>query len=238
MLKLVPLILLFACNGTAPQGPVRIAPADGQSNVGAFAPLVLFGTVDFPENAPVPNPFSVVDLTDGGSVPGRVERLDGALTFVADAPWQPGHSYAWTIRQPVDEVRRPSIVLPEQVLGTTLFHADNRLAPLAATVPPTGELCIVTSRPFLDSEISRFTFSIDGAEAELASFRALPADQLESAPLMLDDEGLGGLCALLSGIEVAPGALVRIGVGDDTALTETSNVTATALVQALRKETP
>lgn len=203
------LLLLLACNGTPDERDLRIAPADGQSDVGAFQPLVVLGDVGFPAEAPVPQVIEVIDLVEGGFVSGVTVRQGDGLAFVADEPWPPDRSFLWTLAQPLDEVRRPEIELPAAVLGSAVFRTDNRFDVLAATVPATDELCLVASRPVLSADLATLDLASGGEALAVGSVRYLEPSQLTGVELPDGDAGLGGVCLVVTPA-IVPGAMLRV----------------------------
>jgi hypothetical protein len=227
------LLLLIACNPSA-DGPFRLAPADGQSDVAAFAELRVQGDFRFPDDQPLPEVMAVVDLEDGGLVAGRTRVEPDGLVFVPDGPWPPDRSFAWSIRPAPDEVRRPSLAIPSAIQGTTVFHTDNRLEPLAATVPATEELCLVVSRPYAESELNRLRISRDGEPLAVESVRVLEGEELETGPLEDDDQGLGGLCAIVADAASLPTETIRIQLGATTTLLTVGEGAPATAVDTLR----
>lgn len=229
--------LLFACNGGPSDRDLFVSPADGQSDVGVFQPLVVLGDVGYPASAPVPQVIEVLSLEDGGFVAGTTVRRGDGLAFEPDAPWAADHSYLWSVVEPLDEVRQPGLDLPDQLLGARVFHTDNRITPLAATVLPSGELCVVTSRPVLSADVLELDLSRDGLPVTVGSVRYLEPDRLHVVELPEEDAGLGGLC-LVTSPSVEAGSTVRIGFRSGSAQLLTEDRDVAEVADDLRRGRP
>ncbi|MCB9667984.1 MAG: hypothetical protein H6736_17020 [Alphaproteobacteria bacterium] len=233
MRLLIPFVV--ACSGTPVELDLALSPADGQSDVGAFQPLVLLGDVQFPEEAPTPQVIRVVSLPDGGFVDGQVLPFGRGLAFWPDDPWPVDRSFVWTVVQPLDDVRQPTLRLPDSILGSATFHTDNRVEVLAATVPPTNELCLVASRPLLSADVGRLALSVNDEPARIASVRWLEPDQLGARELPEDDAGLGAACVVVDGGAEA-GDRLRSTIDGRSTLVVVQDAPTVDVVASLRRE--
>ncbi|MCB9679797.1 MAG: hypothetical protein H6737_32120 [Alphaproteobacteria bacterium] len=215
--------------------PQRIAPADGQTDVGPNQPLVVVGDVGhFPEDYPLPELVEVVDLEVGGIVPGSIESVDGALVFTPDAPWADDREYVWTLRDPYDESRRPEFEIEPSLQGTAFFSTARELRVIHAAWSASDELCVLTSQPVLAFEVeSRMRITLDDEPVPIAAFRILDDAELVQEDLADGDSGIGGVCLTVSArVGAASG---RIFVDESAWLRELFHVEPADMVAAVRR---
>jgi hypothetical protein len=153
-------LTLTACQGTEIDPTEFVLPLDGQTAVPLESPLVARApALDVPPDYPADALIRVVDLEDGGFVPGLLER-DGALwLFTPTDGWRDDTRYAWTLDLPPDVTHGPEY--ETSIAGDAVFDTSSRLDALAAATGPAGEVCFVFSRPLEDGDLADPVLVID-----------------------------------------------------------------------------
>lgn len=142
-------VLIAGCAG--PEAPTQagwIAPFDGQTN---FNPsqdlLVSMQGVRIPEDYPLNELVRVMDLLDGGTVPGTVTLDESLLRFSPDAPWATDRRCGWTLYDPLETAHGPEVHLPVAT-GTAVFEVSDNIHALDLSLGEMdGAVCMLLSRP-------------------------------------------------------------------------------------------
>lgn len=153
-MRLAPVLalLLAACSGPASEEVGWIAPFDGQTNFHPEQDLVVsLRNVVLPEGYPLSELIQVMDMLDGGRVPGHIEQTDEAIRFVPEYPWEADRRCGWTIYNPLEEAHGPEVHLAG-IEGTQVFEVSDNIHALEATVGEVdGQVCLLLSRPVEES---------------------------------------------------------------------------------------
>jgi hypothetical protein len=217
-----------------------IAPADGQSNVSNDQVLLVrTGSLEMPPNYPLPSNFiRVIDLAEGGHVPGAVVRSGDDLLFIPDSPWQSDRRYSWTVDEAASGAHGPEFSFPEELQGTAVFDTSSDLWLLAATTDPDlGLTCLVFSRPLAASEVGDINVTVDDVPVSDVTFQELPAQAVtRSFALLEGDAGLGVFC-LVTAQELEVGNAFRLWWGGEGPWsTELLGNTVSEVLGDLRRE--
>lgn len=134
--------------GCTPPEPRFVEPFDGSSAVDPSTPLrVVMEGVAYPDGEPVPDDLiTVVDLDDGGEVPGVATFVDGAVAFVPDEPWRDGGVFGWAVEPPAPRARGPLLDVPLALSGEASFRVGGPASLLDAVLDD-GALCLLFSEP-------------------------------------------------------------------------------------------
>ncbi|MEZ4319201.1 MAG: hypothetical protein R3F61_16925 [Myxococcota bacterium] len=229
------LVLVAGCASEPEVALQRITPANGQTDVGRFVPLVVAGDVGhFPADYPLPDLFTVVDLDGGGTIPGTVTYDGERLVFAPDEAWPDDRDYLWTVRDPLDESRRPELEIDPALQGSASFSTRRELRILHAGWSETSELCVLTSQPLLPTDVSqRIHVTLDDLEVDVLASRILEPEALDQTDLENGDNGIGAVCLRLTGPQDA--ARARIFVDDASWLRDLFHVEPLDMVAAVRR---
>ena len=201
------LISVFAACATDDPGVGFVSPFDGQTDWPHEAPLQLRLTGDsLPEGYPTPQDLvRVVDLDDGGFVPGSLSHDGVDLWFYPDQPFAADHDFVAHIDPASLDNREPELDGMVGLDGETVFSTASRLDALDAVVDAAGVLCVLWSRAPADGEF--VSVAVDGVAVVVGAPR--PAD----VPGIDPTQGQGQRAQCTQGTSVAEGAGVRVQVG-------------------------
>lgn len=221
-----------------------VAPADGQSGVAQYQPLLVRGAAaDLPADYPLdPATIRVVDLEDGGFVEGNL-RISGAdLLFVPVTGWSQGHRYAWTVSEPLPEAHGPEVGLNDGLIGSAVFSTGAELDALGAGLDEAnGQACVVLSRPLQPEDAARIVVSDLLGEVIPVTWALVPSDDLIDDPweLLPGDEGLAVICAVVPPRDALPDEVrVQWGDGPPTRLLLERIPVADVIARLRREVTP
>lgn len=140
--------LLAACNRMESTEEAFVSPLAGQTGVPLEMDLLVKGgAVEIPPDYPMGEVIRVVDLVDGGFVPGTL-TMDGLdLRFAADDGWAEDRRYAWTVDPAAHVPHGPELPIPAHLVGTSAFGTGEGLDLLGSTLDLDGRACVVASRP-------------------------------------------------------------------------------------------
>ncbi|TNE85425.1 MAG: hypothetical protein EP330_25410 [Deltaproteobacteria bacterium] len=206
------LLLLAGCQATEADQAAWIAPFDGQTGFDPAQDLVVsLRDVHLPDDYDFPALIEVMDLLDGGRVPGTVTRTADELRFTPDAPWESDRRCAWTIYDPYDLPHGPEVHLP--VAGTAVFEVSSNIHALDATLGEVeGQVCMLLSRP-VEGSVSLTVWDED---AEFAIDTSDEPAEWQDFAIPETDGGAGVRCFdNPSGLAAGDAIRVRIeGSGD------------------------
>jgi len=194
-------------------GPQFVSPYDGRTDWPPEAPLqVQLGQPVAPEGTDVdPDLITVVDLDVGGRVEGAIVVGDSALWFYPDAPFEPGHRFAWSVAPPHDEARSVHLAVPASLTGSATFSTAPAAEPLGA-LSLGSDICIVWSRAVPEEGQlpagSGLSIHADGLPVGVEP--AIPAGVPGIEPLTPGDASLGCLGLTDAGIDAATIQGVRV----------------------------
>lgn len=189
-------LLLVACRPEAQTGDAWISPVDGKTDLPLDAPLrVHVGGLQLPPDYPVGQDFiRVVDVEEGGFVPGRVVIDRDVVTFFPDAYWQPGRHYVWSIGEMPRLDRAPEHEFPESLYGEAVFATTHDIEVLDLTIHGGGLVCAVLSR-HLDAITDRVTATLDDHPIDVGQVMLHgEAQWIEDAPPELLEHGVTVAC--------------------------------------------
>ena len=128
--------------------PVYISPFVGQTEVALDAPLfVRNGAATVPPDYATPEAIRVVDLDQGGFVPGDVAIDGDDLSFAPEGGWAEGRRYAWTVDPMLGVPHGPLLGTADGIDGTGAFTAGYDPTVLGAGVF-VGDICLLLSEPW------------------------------------------------------------------------------------------
>lgn len=206
-----PLLAAFLCalgctgNGESEVAP-RLAPADGQTDVGAFQPIELDGYgVRFPTDHPLPDFVSVVEQQTLMPVAGELTSTEEGVAFVPDERWAADTDFLITVSEPLEDSREPGFRLPvdeegEPYLGVTGFSTRNDPRPLLLLISG-DRFCMVASQPLLPADLQRLTVDRGGVRIAPSSLDVLDPQDFEDEVPSGEDRGLGVVCGPGDGVE-------------------------------------
>lgn len=189
------LILLAGCAGDEAIFPAYIAPVDGQTAVPRDLSLrVQTGPIhELPPAYEVPDLIRVVDLTDGGYVPGRVDVDTDSVRFTPRVRWRSGHRYVWTFDPAKAVPHGPEFGFPDTLEGSAVFDVTaDRLDLLDATLDAAGRTCLVFSRRLTADDDGPFAVYADGDLQEGTLRELLPVDTTYALEPL--DAGIDTVC--------------------------------------------
>lgn len=198
-LPLLLLPLLAACDQPEPTiGGDRdyIAPAHRQTRVPSDLPLlVAVRDLLIPPDYPAGELLHVVDVGSESAVAGEVIVEPGAVWFVPESDWEPGHRYLWTVDRAETVPHGPEYGLPNTLIGTAVFEVDDRLDLVGATLERTTDPCFVFSQPVDDRPIEAMELSVEGQPVAVASV-FFPGVEWWKEPyeLLPEDRGIDMVC--------------------------------------------
>ena len=193
-----------------------IAPLDGQTGVPVdMALVVIVEGLGLPETYVMPDFISVVDFTDGGIVPGRIQILSDSVRFSPEVGWTEGHRYGWTV-DPVESVAHgPQFALPDHLSGTAMFESSDALDLLGAVHDTDGETCLLMSRALTADDDGEFIVIAD--EQVLSDVVvSLESEANWGKPYQLEpgDPRASVLCLETEEFTFEPGVKLRVTFGD------------------------
>jgi hypothetical protein len=166
--------LAVGCDDSGDLGSF-ITPLDGQTGVALDAVLeVSAPTLRVPPDYPLPELIRVVDLAEGGFVPGDVVDDGDVLSFLPHTSWMVDRRYVWTVDIPEGVPHGPELHIAGQLSGSAVFDTSQAVAVLAAGTDDEDRACLVLSR-HADSGI------VEGAR--------VTADDVEIADLSIELQG-------------------------------------------------
>jgi len=235
---LVVALSLAGCAGDdVAQERTWIAPLDGQSGIPLDMQLMVrTGELDLPPDYPIPNLIRVVDLRDGGEVPGRVEVGPERIRFIPDEGWVGDRRFAWTV-DPVNPVPHgPELVFPEHLAGTAVFDTSSSLSVLGAALDDEGRACLVFSRRLTADDDAEVNIDADGVPVDEVVLEYLPEEAWSPWVLAPDDPGLDVIC-LTTPETFEPGTVIRVWWGEPEVpwRAELQGIGVDELVVALRR---
>ncbi len=199
-------LLSTACSEADPS-PHFVSPFDGQTHWPTDAPLqVRVGEPVAPEGHDLdPTLITVVNLDEGGSIPGTVAAEKGDLWFFPDAPLPKSTRFAWSVAPPYEEARSVHLALPVGLIGSGTFHTGPIAEPVGA-IRLDDELCIVWSRgPRPEEGASPLATGLqvyaDGIRVSVDP--AVPTNLIGIDPLTVGEASLGCLALDDAGIDAA-----------------------------------
>ncbi|MCO4743638.1 MAG: hypothetical protein KC912_02540 [Proteobacteria bacterium] len=213
--QLLLLAILIGCADASESGDASwIAPFDGQT---AFSPdqdlVVSMRGVAVPDDYPLNDLIQVMDLLDGGRVPGEVTLTGDTVRFSPDAPWESDRRCGWTVYDPLEIAHGPEVHLPDGTEGTAVFEVSDNIHVLDATVGEVdGSVCLLLSRPSEDA--LELDVWVQAAEYSLTA--EVQPDSREDYALADTDAGAGVRC-FESPEALAAGDAIRLqiaGTGD------------------------
>lgn len=228
------LLLIVAGCTPAPVAPTAwIAPLDGRTALAPDAELRLHApALHLPPDYPLGDFLRVVDLADGGFVPGEVVPEGDQVRFVPAEPWD--GRYVWTVDQPAAVPHGPELPLPSDLLGSAVFDTSGHVELLAATAD--DGLCLVLSRA-LDEPPSPVRITLDDVDLVEPVLALLDRDAwMDALP-----EGLRPEVdlACVEGETAEPGARLRVWFGEEGPFTaEVEDLAPADLVLALHRGRP
>jgi len=221
-----------ACADRGAARPWWIAPLDGHTGVGTTAPLRVVGPVrTWPADYPAAPWITVVDLHDGGLVPGSVVDDEDGVAFVPDAPWARGR-YVWTIDDPQEAPHGPEVALAAAETGSAAFDTRTGLRVLDAGSEPEGRGCLVLSDMVSGDRLGGVRVTIDGEDTGLDALEVLSPDTWAAGVDASVPRDASVVC-LPGDVPVELGALVRVWFdGDGPWLVEVTDASPGALFAA------
>ncbi len=228
-------LFVIGCQSYPAFDPFGISPADGRSDVGAFQPLVLLRTdLSF---APIPPLIRVVDLEVGGYVPGLMEVLPEGVAFIPDEPWPRDRYFAWTVEEPLDPPRQPTVDI-DGFGDTFVFNTYNRPEVLGVAYDGPDGICIVASQPLLLADLQRFEITTStGISLTPIDTRIPEPNRLDVLDLPEEDAGLGTAC-LTFGQPVDPSMQLRFTADGHSSLHPVRELSVTQIALLLHKTQP
>ncbi len=191
------------------------APMDGRTALPLDAPLVLAGaTLGFPAEYPAPALIRVIDLEDGGEVPGTLDADGDRLHFVPNAPWRPDRRYVWTVDAPGAVPHGPEVDLPTRLLGAAVFDTSDRLRAVDAARGPDDRSCFVLSRTLDDATPLPAHVTLNDVALPVTHLLPLPREAwvvgvADQVPIEVD------VACLPPTQIVFEGALLRVALDDE-----------------------
>jgi hypothetical protein len=211
MRLLLAITFLAGCGGgDSNPPPVYISPFVGQTDVALDTPLfVRHGASQIPPGYPTNEPVRVVDLDQGGFVPGEITVDGDDLSFAPDGGWAAGRRYAWTVDPMYGVPHGPLLGVNDNVDGTGAFTAGYDPTVLGAGLFQ-DTVCLLLSEPWDEQE---FTVTANDVPIDDVSV------ELIDRPVADDDTDWhshfpGDVACLDSAFPVAPGAALRVWWGD------------------------
>jgi len=207
-------LLAVGCEESGDEGSF-IAPLDGQTGIAPDAALeVRAPTLDVPPDYPLPELIRVVDLAEGGFVPGEVLDDGDVLSFVPDLPWAVDRRYVWTVDIPAGIPHGPELHIAGQLSGSAVFDTSQAVAVLAAGLDDEDRACLVLSR-HADPEILEGA-RVTADDQEVADL----AFEVEGPEVWSDELWVPGLhpevdlACLVTGEPIPPGTRLRVWWAD------------------------
>lgn len=166
-----PLLLLPFVAGCADVSvvptPVYIAPFVGQTGVALDTPLfVRHGAADIPPDYATADPIRVVDLDQGGFVPGEITIDGDDVSFSPDGGWAQGRRYAWTVDPMLGVPHGPLLGVDDDIDGTGAFTAGYDPTVLGAGLFQES-VCVLLSQPWDDAPLSLTANDVPIVDAEI-----------------------------------------------------------------------
>lgn len=244
---LAPLIILAAaaCSSDEDVATRFISPLDGQTGWSVDGPLVArYDALNVPPDYPMPEVMRVVDLEDGGLVPGKTTMGDGFLSFTPDESWSAGR-FAWVVDMPEAVPHGPSLEFPDILEEPSVFDTTPRLDVLAGSIDAEGNTCVVLSRVTDSADDGTWTLSEGDVTWDGVVGYLVPRSEWGPDLTFIEgDAGVDVLCFTFEGgptdvPDLASGDEIRLTWGDDGPwLIELSEGDIATAVQGLRRGAP
>jgi hypothetical protein len=173
-----------------------VSPLDGQTGWDPAQPLVAFSnTMDIPPDYPLPELVRVVDIDEGGVIPGRVERSSTLITFTPDDPLPENRRFGWVIDVPDPVPHGPSLVVPDRLREPLVVDTSPRIDVLAGSVDDVGLVCVVLSRVLTGEDRGSWRLAVGPVEVgEAVGFLVPRSEWGPDLDLPEGDLGVDVLC--------------------------------------------
>jgi hypothetical protein len=136
-----------ACSNDVAPGERYISPLDGQTSWNPEVPLVVRSEdMDLPPDYHLPELLRVVDLDQGGIIPGVTARDSELLVFTPDRPWPLNRRFAWVVDVPEPVPHGPELTFPPELEEPSVFDTSTRIDVLGGSVDGDDRACVVLSR--------------------------------------------------------------------------------------------
>jgi hypothetical protein len=192
-----------------------VSPADGQTAVPRDLDLLVNrGALEIPPDYPVGDLIAVVDLDDGGIVPGTVTRDGADLLFHPDEPWRANRRYAWTVGGDDHDPHGPELPVPAALQGTSSFYTSVDVELLAAGLDDDGQACVVLSRPVAGLDRDHVRVTLNDVEVPDATVVVAPPESWDPGYELLGDDPALDVVCVTTATPVDAGAEIRIWWGD------------------------
>ncbi|MBW1877602.1 MAG: hypothetical protein JRI25_06145 [Deltaproteobacteria bacterium] len=203
-------LLAVGCDDAGDEGSF-ITPLDGQTAVALDALLrVRAPTLGVPPEYPLPELIRVVDLAEGGFVPGEVVDEGDVLSFVPRGSWAVDRRYVWTVDIPEGMPHGPELHIAGQLSGSAVFDTSEAIAVLAAGLDDDDRACLVLSRRTDVGMMEGARVTAD--DEEIADLRI----ELQGPEVWQDQVWVPGLrpevdlACLVADESIAPGTRLRV----------------------------